>query len=134
MGGHLSYQVCSNYDPWAKNDYPRSHQGNGQLSTDTMYLYIRFKQNSGERFRFIWRSCFVHKFDCQSNNSIYHMGLDARKPVFGGSEKWDSYQSPQLHRLPENLQFMLVASLDMILSNTRITKALISMMSYLGVI
>ena len=62
------------------------------------------------------------------------MGLDARKPVFGGSEKWDSNQSPQLHRLPENLRFMLVASLDMILSDTRITKALISMMSYLGVI
>ena len=55
------------------------------------------------------------------------MGLDATKPVFGFPKKRDSNQSPQLQRLARKLQFSPVASLDMILSNKQIKKALISL-------
>ena len=52
----------------------------------------------------------------------FDLGLDATNPVFGVSDKRNSSQSPQLQKLARNL---LVASLDMILSNKRITKMLI---------
>ena len=39
------YQVCSNYSTGAKNGRYR-------------YLYVSFKQNSGERLRATWPSCY----------------------------------------------------------------------------
>ena len=36
----------------------QGRQGHGQLSTD-LYLYVSFKQNSGERFRATWPSCLL---------------------------------------------------------------------------
>ena len=53
------------------------------------------------------------------------MGLDAKNPVFGVSDKGDSNQSPQLQSLKIEISF--VASLDRILPKKRITKVLISL-------
>ena len=41
-----------------KSALPRCHQGHGQLSTNTQYLHVSVKQNSGERFRATWPSCY----------------------------------------------------------------------------
>ena len=51
------------------------------------------------------------------------MGLDATKPIFVVSDK----ARLKLKRLARKLKMLLVASLDMLLSNLLITKALISL-------
>ena len=50
----------------------------------------------------------------------------------GFLKKRDSNQSPQLQKLARNLKILLVACLDMILSNKQITKALISLRGWAG--
>ena len=50
----------------------------------------------------------------------------------GFFKKRGSNQSPQLHRLSRNLKILLVASLDIILSKKRITKALIRLRGCAG--
>ena len=53
------------------------------------------------------------------------MGHDARKPVFGVSNKASFIQSPQLQRLARKLKFHPEKFNIMLLSQKRITKALI---------
>ena len=62
--------------------------------------YISFKQNSGERFKAIWRCCIVHNLTA---NQIVALIKGAARFL----KKWDSNKSPQLHRLARNLQFRL---------------------------
>ena len=67
--------------------------------------------------------------DIVHSMSSYHvlqMGRDARKPVFGVSDMARLKQPAQPQRLARN-EISLVSSLDMILYNKRITKALISL-------
>ena len=47
------YQVCSNNALGAKNGLPQVSPG-----TWSVFNYISFKQNSGERFKAAWPSCF----------------------------------------------------------------------------
>ena len=60
------------------------------------------------------------------------MGLDATKPVFGVSEKLRLKPVSSATENSYKLKIALVASLDMILSNKRITKALISLREWSG--
>ena len=52
------------------------------------------------------------------------MGLNVRKPVFGVSDQVMRKQACTATETSYKIEILLVASLDMILSNKRITKAL----------
>ena len=54
-----------------------------------------------------------------------HMGLVARKPVFGVSDKARIKPVSSATETSKNIKISLVASPDIILSNKRITKVLI---------
>ena len=51
------YQVCSNFAPWAK--MALSKVSPGTWSNFDRYLYVSFKQISGERFRATRPSIFI---------------------------------------------------------------------------
>ena len=51
------YQVCSNDAPGAKIGPPQVSPGTRPAFN--RYLYVSFKQNSGERFRATWPSCLT---------------------------------------------------------------------------
>ena len=51
------YQVCSSCAPWAKIGPPKVSLGTWPAFN--RYLYVSFKQNSGEQFRTSWPSCFI---------------------------------------------------------------------------
>ena len=55
------------------------------------------------------------------------MGCDARKPVFGVSDKLRCKPACPATETSKKIEISLVASLDMILSNKGITKALTSL-------
>ena len=57
--------------------------------------------------------------------TLYKMGLDARKPVFGVSYKARLKPVSSATETRQNSEISVVASLDVILFNKRITKALI---------
>ena len=61
-----------------------------------------------------------------------HLGLIARKPVFGVPSKRVSNQSPQLQRLAKKIEILPVARLNMVLSKKRITKVLIRLRGCAG--
>ena len=75
---------------------------------------------------------FVRIVESKPGNN--DMGFVVRKPVFRVSDKVSSNQCPQLQRLARKLkiEISLVASLDMILSNKQITKALIRLCGCAG--
>ena len=60
------------------------------------------------------------------------MGLAATKPVFGVSDKGRLKPVSSATETSYKIGILLVASLDMILSNTRITKALIRLRGCAG--
>ena len=60
------------------------------------------------------------------------MGLDARKPVFGVSEKAILKPGPSATGTSLKIEILFVSSLDLILSKKRITKALISLRECAG--
>ena len=61
--------------------------------------------------------CFIRVHSC-------HMGLDARKPVFGVSDKSETQPVSTATETCLKIEILLVAlSLDMILSKKRIKKA-----------
>ena len=61
-----------------------------------------------------------------------NMGLDARNPVFGVSEKVRFKPVFSATEKSKKDETLVVARLDMILSNKRITKALISLRRWAG--
>ena len=61
----------------------------------------------------------------QSQNPLYYLGIDARKPVFGIPDQVRLKPVYSPTETSWNIQILLVASLDMILSNKQITKVLI---------
>ena len=56
---------------------------------------------------------------------VYYMGLDATKPVFGISEKTRLKQVSSATGTGQKIEILLVASLEIMLFNKQITKALI---------
>ena len=60
------------------------------------------------------------------------MGLDATKPVFGVSDKARLKPVPSAIEISWTIEISLVASLNMILSEKRTTKALISLRGCTG--
>ena len=58
---------------------------------------------------------------------LYHMGLDATKPAFGVTNKARIKPVSPATETRKKIEISLVASLDIKLSNKRITKALISL-------
>ena len=61
------------------------------------------------------------------SRAVVYMGHDARKPVFGVSDKVSFKPFSSATKTSKKFEILLVASLDMILYNKRITKALIRM-------
>ena len=55
---------------------------------------------------------------------MYYMGLVATKPVFGVSDKVSFKPAYSATETSKKNEISLVASLDMVLSKTRITKAI----------
>ena len=60
------------------------------------------------------------------------MGLDARKPVFGASEKLLRKPACSATETTKTSEISLVANMDMILSNKQTTKALIRLQGCAG--
>ena len=60
------------------------------------------------------------------------MGLDMRKPVFGVSKKESFKPVSSVTETSKKIEISLVASLDMVLSNMQITKALFSLRGCAG--
>ena len=60
------------------------------------------------------------------------MGLIATKPVFGVSDKARLKPGPSARKTSWKIKILLVASLNMILSKTRITRALIRLRGCTG--
>ena len=56
---------------------------------------------------------------------MHKMGLGARKPVSGGLGQSETQTSLLSYRDNQNIEILLVVSLDMVLSKKRITKELI---------
>ena len=65
-------------------------------------------------------------------NFVCHLGLDATKPVFGVSVKAKFKPVSSATETCQKIEISLVKSLDMILYNKRITKALIRLRSCAG--
>ena len=65
-------------------------------------------------------------------SSWQYMGLAARKPVFGVSDKVRFKPIPSATEISKKIEISRVASLDIILSNKRITKALIRLRGCAG--
>ena len=72
-----------------------------------------------------WSSSVINEWDINWASTRQNLSS-------GFLTKRDSNQSPQLQRLARNFKISLVASLEMILSKTRITKALISLRGCAG--
>ena len=64
--------------------------------------------------------------------SHYHLGLAARKPVFGVSNKVRFKPVFSAIEISKKIEILRVASLDIILSNKRITKTLIRLCGCAG--
>ena len=74
----------------------------------------------------------MHSYIVGFSRVMAHMGLVARKPVFGVSDKASFKPVSSATVTSQNIEIWLVASLDMILSNKRITKALIRLCGRAG--
>ena len=80
----------------------------------------------------------LHLFLCNNNtvsnliNAYAHMGLVATKPVFGASDEMRFKPACSARETSYKNEISLVASLDMVLSKMRITKALIRLQGCAG--
>ena len=83
-----------------------------------------------ERFKQCFHSIKFLIFLCSAD--IYFMGLQVRKPVFRVSDEVRFKPACSSTEISYKIEISLIASLDMILSDKQIKKALIRLCGYIG--